>query len=261
MPSEAERVRPAAQLEVLQLRPAPELPCRQHEPLEMGPHIEFGKVRFAQSMVEATEGIGRLGGVLGDVCGDRSGRRRVEGDVAHVDLLAPADVAGDALGRGIREACPLGGSDHCLFQPLERETLGRWISRAVWSVESYDDVKVNESSVLVLDHLGVGEPGMVGEAGDRYVQPLGQLPPDRNGGSPPQLGGVCVPQDCAGVIEAVGAQRISEAVVVEPMRLATVGATAVRTRGSPSRMTDPSRTVPRSLRVDRAEARRRQGQE
>jgi hypothetical protein len=64
-----------------------------------GQLVEVLQVAVAEAAVQAAaEALGGLGGVLGDVAGDLLGAQLTgltlgSGDVAHVELLAPAGIA------------------------------------------------------------------------------------------------------------------------------------------------------------------------
>ncbi len=108
----------------------------------------------------------------------------------------------------------LAGADHCRLEPLGVRGLPvglRWAGR---SVESDDDMEMDEASVLILDDLGVGDPRMIREVRASHTHRLRQLSSDTDGCATPQLGGVGVPQDGTGVVEAVRAERFAQPVVV-----------------------------------------------
>lgn len=59
----------------------------------MRSEIKRHQVRLVETMIETSKGIGRLGGVLGDVRSHCPGHRRVERHPPHVDLLVPPNLA------------------------------------------------------------------------------------------------------------------------------------------------------------------------
>ena len=101
--------------------------------------------------------------------------------------------------------------------------------------------EVDDAAPLVLGDLGIGETSLGGERLAGEPGPAGQRTAERDGEPAPQLGGVRVEQDRAGVVVAVGAQRLAEPVIVAGVLLVAGQAYAVwagsavpaRTAGQP----------------------------
>jgi hypothetical protein len=90
-------------------------------------------------------------------------------------------------------------------------------------------VEVDDSAALVFGDLGVGGPGLGGERLASEPGVAGEGAAQGDGEAPPQLGGVSVEQDRAGVVVAVRAQRFAELVVILGVLLRAGHADAVST--------------------------------
>jgi hypothetical protein len=78
------------------------------------------------------------------------------------------------------------------------------------SVEAYDGMDVGGRPLLILGDAGEGEPGMVSEARLYEAGRGGEAPPYVDDEPVPQLGCVCVPENVAGVVVALGTQRLAD---------------------------------------------------
>ena len=139
---------------------------------------------------------------------------------------------------------------------------GGAVGRPGGAVEPDDGVEVDDAAPLVLGDLGVGETGLRGERLAGQPGAAGQRPAERDGEPAPQLGGVRVEQDRAGVVVAVGAQRFAEPVVVAGVLLVAGQADTVRAGPAvPARAAGQHPVAPHAPGVDGAERRRGEGDE
>jgi hypothetical protein len=132
--------------------------------------VELVQVVGPEAPVQAgPEALGGLGRVLGDVAGHLLSRQLSRlvvgsGDVADVELLAPADIPIRAVPQGwaghpdSRDGLPQG-----ILEEGRREA-GRWWGQAAGTaalggrVQTQDGVEVDRSAPLELGHLGIGDP-------------------------------------------------------------------------------------------------------
>jgi hypothetical protein len=138
----------------------------------MGRHIQTFKLNFTDTVVEGdTQSLGALGRVFGHIAGDLLGAQLPLvaglGDVAHVELLTPAGSQRHALvllldhraGHGHRG----GGPPHGGLEEVGREP-ARWrhhtgrAGAVGGGVQADDGVEVDRAALLVLGHLGKGDP-------------------------------------------------------------------------------------------------------
>jgi len=89
-------------------------------------------------------------------------------------------------------------------------------------------VEVDHAATLVLGDLGVGDPELRGEGLACEPGLTGESAPQGDGEAAPQFRGAGVEQDRAGVVVAVGAQRLTEPAVVPGVLLGAGQADAVR---------------------------------
>jgi hypothetical protein len=123
-------------------------------------------------------------------------------------------------------------------------------------------VEVDDAAPLVFGDLGVGDVDLRGERLAAQPGPAGQCPAKRDGEAAPQLGGVTVEQDRAGVVVAVRAQRLAEPVIVAGVHLVAGQVHTVRARPPfPARAAGQYPVAPLAACVDRTERRCGEGDE
>ena len=166
----------------------------RHHGGDMGPQVEPGDLRGRADRVgQPRRAVGRLGGVLGDVGGDRCRVARLARDEdPHVVLGTPARPA-DArpLDRGHRHLGRRHGRADRSGQDLKVEPPGRGLSRTRASVGSDDEVEVDQAPALELDHLHVGEPGDRPQISRSHAAGPGHLSVEAMGRPGPRARGTC----------------------------------------------------------------------
>ena len=113
-------------------------------------------------MGQPRRAVRRLGGVLGDVGGDGDGVGGVGGlEGTHVDLGAPAgpDERGPTRRGGTATWALATAARTARVEHVGVEPGRRGFGRSLGPVGPEDDVEVDQTPVLELDHLHVGEPG------------------------------------------------------------------------------------------------------
>jgi hypothetical protein len=207
--------------------------------------VEPLQIVGAQAPVQAgAEALGGLGRVLGDVAGYLLSRQLprlvvARCDVAHVELLAPTGIpvrppivqgwtrhphARDRLAKGILEK---GGG----------ERLGWWGQTAGTAavgggVQAHDRVEVDRSASLELGHLGVADPHQPAQLGLVQTHKPAEGTLDRDGGTPPQLGGQGVPEHLSLAVVAGGAQRLAQPRIIFAVAVPAAIPVAVRAAGT-----------------------------
>ena len=206
--------------------------------------------------VEGSGALGGLRGVLGDVTGHPGvGQLPGRHDRPDVELTAPGKGPGrDPWCGGSAHLNGAGGLADGVGQRAEGSPgrrSGRWPGGAV---EADDGVKVDNAAPLVFGDLGVGETCLGGERLAGEPSPAGQGPAECDGEAAPQLGGVGVEQDRAGVVVAVGAQRLAEPVIVAGVFLVAGQTDAVGAGPAvPARTAGQYPLTPNTPGMDRAE--------
>jgi len=160
---------------------------------------------IGEAAVEAAaEALGGLGRVLGDVAGNLLCRQLpglvVSRDVAHVELLTPAGIAGRLAIDG--RAGDADGRDRLPYGLLEesgRERLG-WRGQAGRApalggrVQADHGVEVDRPTPLELGHLGIADLDQPPQLGLTHADLAGQGTVQGDGGPPPQLRRQRIPQ-------------------------------------------------------------------
>src|SRR5215218_270443 len=196
-----------------------------------------------------TEALGGLGGVLGDVASHLLSRQLpglaiVAGDVAHVELLAPAGIPlrppidGRAGHPDGRDRLPEG-----VLEEGGREWL-RWWGQAARAaagggrVQANDRVEVDRPAPLELSHLGVRHADQPAQLPLLEADQPAQGTLEGDGGPPPQLGGQGVPQHLRLAVVAGRAERLAQPGIVGVVTVPAAIADAMRAAGAlPVRMT------------------------
>ncbi|NMO33550.1 hypothetical protein HG826_08110 [Streptomyces sp. GMY01] len=115
-----------------------------------------------QGTVEGAGGVRGLGGVLGHVGGHgligEFGAGAEGGDLAYVELFAPAEFAFPNRIRGDSDPDPRGSGAGSLGEYGDGGVGRRGLAAAVGAVESDDGVEVDQAALLVLGDLGEGDP-------------------------------------------------------------------------------------------------------
>src|SRR3954447_7070817 len=96
-------------------------------------------------------------------------------------------------------------------------------------VQPKNRVQVDRSAVLVFDHLDERQPRLSSPRLDAQPSMTGELASYSDNRAVPQRGGVHVPKNRRGVVEAVSTQRLSQHSVVRGMPRATAPGDAVLT--------------------------------
>lgn len=115
---------------------------------------------------------------------------------------------------------------------------------------------VDGGAFLVFGNAGEGQPGVLGEARLCDAGRGGEVTSDADDEAVPQLGGVCVPEDVAGVVVAVGAERFADSRVILGMDQAAAEGPPVFACAAVS-----AGAAPFASTVDRTEGRGGQGDE
>ncbi|MBB5934475.1 hypothetical protein FHS42_001522 [Streptomyces zagrosensis] len=211
MAAEAEHVGPGAQAEVFEVLAGVEGPGGADQAFGVGAEVvsgEFGE-EPQRSVESARRCLGALGGVFGDVRGDRAvreGRAAVEVravDGPYVELVAEGEGVFAAVDGRAGDACLGGSGVDGVGEQLDGCPGWGWGVAAGGTVEADDGVEVDGAALLVLGDLGEGQSGVVaqGALGERGA--LGDLAAQVDGEAPPQGPGVRVPQDRGFVVVAV----------------------------------------------------------
>ena len=257
MAAEAEHVRPGGQSQVGEWWELAEAEAFGDVAAGVVPDGQFVQtVGGCDAPVEGAGALGRLRGVLGHVSGHRGvgqlpGRR----DRPDVELTTPGEGPGrDAWCGGSPHPDGTGGLADGVGQQAEGSPGRRGGGRSRGAVGADDGVKVDDAAPLVLSDLGVGETGLGGERLAGQPSPAGQGPAECDGEPAPQLGGVGVEQNRAGVVVAVGAQRLAEPVIVAGGFLVAGQADAVWAGSAvPARTAGQYPLTPNAPGMDRAE--------
>jgi hypothetical protein len=152
------------------------------------------------------------------------------GDRAGVDLAAPPQSVHRAVRRRRGVEAHLGGRglDGGLEVGRGQRNVGWWPVGTLRSVQADRGVDMDDPAGLELHHLGVGDLASSAELRHRQLAPFGQVALQGDAEPAPQLRGVPLPHDVAGVVVAVRAQRLAQPRVVLVVALAAPGRTAVR---------------------------------
>lgn len=210
----AERVSPGPEAQGFVFREAAEAPAGAHEGADVCADGRPGDVGpGGERVIEAGAGFtGSFGDVLGDVRGYGVVIRAVAICVQWpgVDLVTPAqDQPTHGGGVGCVDVDASGGGAYGVGEEVCGGPGWRLVVGSGRTVEAYDGMDVDGRPLLVLGDAGEGEPGMLGEARLYEASRGGEAPPDVDDESVPQLGCVRVPEDVAGVVVALGTQRLA----------------------------------------------------
>jgi hypothetical protein len=81
------------------------------------------------------------------------------------------------------------------------------VGGAFWSVDADDGVEMHEAAPLILGDLGVGQSRVVAELAYGHAEQRGEASAQGAGEAVPELAGVGLPEDGAGVVVGLGVER------------------------------------------------------
>ena len=176
-----------------------------------------------EAVIEAWGISGGLGSVLGEVVADSSLCSLV--DESDIELVSPADPMGHKGG--------FVGHLHLMSHGLDGGDELAWQHRdgcsACLVIEADDDVEVNDTSSLELNHLDIGEPEAGIEVFDREAKGSGELAAQGNGASLPEFAGQGIKEDRALVVITILTDRCPDAFVVLSVAYGTAKGATVST--------------------------------
>jgi len=201
---------------------------------------------------------GALGRVLREVPGDLL---LAPVEQLHLDLRAPGHLATTEIRRR-----PAGHSRHRVAQRLLEKRRGVLRGRPVvlvrslgrhLAVQAHEDVEMDEASALELGHLQIGDPRLALELRLRDPQKGGEATRQVDRRVAPELTQAVVPRHRRLVVEALRAQRLTNALLPRLMANAAPHRAAVRAHGTIASRAARRRLAPGTVAagVYRAEAR------